>query len=221
MEWEPLALSFRVAAVATTISAVLGVAIATLLAKKQFPGRELIDALITLPMVLPPTVLGYYLLLSVGRRSIIGRAFEQLTGTSITFTVIGLYLASTVGALPLVIRAARAAIEGVDPTFAQAARTLGASRWRAYFTVTLPLAAPGILAGTMLAFAKALGDYGAVLMVAGSIKGETQTASMAIMDLWFGRKGSEAAGMVAVLTAIALAVLYSVNKISRRGYHVR
>ena len=110
----------------------------------------------------------------------------------------------------------RTALEGVDPTVPRAARTLGARRPRAFFTVTLPLAAPGIFAGMMLAFAKALGDYGAVLMLAGDIKGETQTASMAIMDLWFGRKGGEAAGMVAVLTAIGLTIRYTVNKISRR-----
>ena len=216
MEWEPLWLSFQVAAVATVLATILGIGIATALASFEFPGRDLVDALATLPLVLPPTVLGYYLLVALGRRSYLGGLWEDATGSSIAFTVTGLYVASTVGALPLVIRGARTAIEGVDATLPNAARTLGASRLRAFFTVTLPIAAPGIFAGMMLAFAKALGDYGAVLMLAGDIKGETQTASMAIMDLWFGRKGGEAAGMVAVLTAIALATLYTVNKISRR-----
>jgi len=216
MQWEPLWLSFQVAAVATLIAVVAGVAIATALARWTFPGRELVDALVTLPIVLPPTVLGYYLLVSLGRHSPLGQAWEQLTGAPIAFTVTGLYVASTVGALPLVIRGARTALEGVDPTLPAAARTLGASRWRAYLTVTLPLAAPGILAGAMLAFAKALGDYGAVLMLAGDIKGRTQTASMAIMDLWFSRDSAAAAGMVAVLTAIALAALVGVNLLSRR-----
>lgn len=217
MDWEPLWLSFQVAAVATLIATVLGIAIATALTVYRFPGRDLLDALITLPLVLPPTVLGYYLLVSLGRKSFLGGLWEDMTGSSITFTVTGLYIAATIGAIPLVVRAARAALEGVDETLPRAARTLGANKLRAFFTVTLPLAGPGIFAGMMLAFAKALGDYGAVLMVAGDIPGETQTASMAIMDLWFGRKGSEAAGMVAVLTAIALVTLYGVNKIVRRG----
>jgi molybdate transport system permease protein len=155
----------------------------------------------------------------LGRRSAIGQWWESATGSSIAFTVTGLYVASTIGAMPLVIRGARAALEGVDRTLPAAARTLGANKWRAYFTVTLPLAGPGIFAGMMLAFAKALGDYGAVLMLAGDIEGETRTASMAIMNLWFGRKGSEAAGMVAVLTAIALVTLYSVNKLVRSRQH--
>jgi molybdate transport system permease protein len=218
MEWEPLWLSFQVAAVATAISAVIGVAIAAALTAYRFPGRDIVDAVITLPLVLPPTVLGYYLLIALGRRSFLGQAWEGLTGSSLTFTVTGLYVATTVGALPLVIRGARAALEGVDRTLPQAARTLGASRLRAFFTVTLPIASPGIFAGMMLAFAKALGDYGTVLMVAGDIPGETRTASMAVMNLWFGRRGGEAAGMVAVLTAIALVVLYSVNKLTRRGH---
>ncbi len=216
MEWEPLWLSFQVAAVATLVATVLGIAIATALTAYRFPGRDILDALITLPLVLPPTVLGYYLLVSLGRKSFLGGLWEDMTGSSITFTVTGLYVASTIGAMPLVVRAARTALEGVDETLPRAARTLGANKFRTFFTVTLPLAGPGIFAGMMLAFAKALGDYGAVLMVAGDIPGETQTASMAIMDLWFGRKGSEAAGMVAVLTAIALATLYGVNKIVRR-----
>jgi len=215
MEWEPLWLSFQVAAVATLIATILGIAIAAALTAYRFPGRDVLDAVITLPLVLPPTVLGYYLLVSLGRKSFLGGLWEDMTGSSITFTVTGLYVASTIGAMPLVVRAARTALEGVDPSLPQAARTLGANKVRAFFTVTLPLAGPGIFAGMMLAFAKSLGDYGAVLMVAGDIPGETQTASMAIMDLWFGRKGSEAAGMVAVLTAIALVTLYGANKLVR------
>lgn len=214
MQWGPLWLSFQAATVATAISLVLGVALATALVRWRFPGRELVDALVTLPIVLPPTVLGYYLLVALGRKSYLGQLWESVTGSSIAFTMTGVYVASTVGALPLVVRGARAALEGVDQTLPQAARTLGASRWRAYVTVTLPLAAPGILAGTMLAFAKALGDYGAVLMVAGGLK-DTETASIAIMNLWHGRHADEAAGMVAVLTAIAIATLYAVNKLSR------
>jgi len=216
MEWEPLWLSLQVAAIATLLATVIGIAVASVLASFKFPGRDFVDAIATLPLVLPPTVLGYYLLVALGRRSFIGGLWENMTGSSIAFTVTGLYVASTAGAIPLVVRGARTAIEGVDPTLPQAARTLGASRLRAFFTVTLPLAGPGIFAGMMLAFAKALGDYGAVLMLAGDIKGETQTASMAIMDLWFGRKGGEAAGMVAVLTAFALFILYTVNKINGR-----
>ncbi len=215
MEWSPLLLSFQVAAIATAISAVLGVALAALLARR-FPGRDLLDVLITAPMVLPPTVLGYYVLVAVGRRSGIGEAFESFTGSPIVFTRTGVVLAATIGALPLVVKSARAAIEGVDATLIAAARTLGARPLRAFFSVTLPLAAPGIIAGCMLGFARALGDFGVTLMVAGNLPGETQTASLAIYDAIQANRATAAAGMIAVLSAFAIGVLYLVNKLTRR-----
>jgi molybdate transport system permease protein len=214
VQWSPLFLSFEVATIATVLAVVLGVALAALLASRRFFGRDLLDVLVTAPMVLPPTVLGYYVLVAVGRRGVLGKSFEALFGSSIVFTRTGVVLAATLGALPIVVKAARAAIESVDPTFVGAARTLGATPLRALFTVTLPLAGRGIVAGAMLGFARALGDFGVTLMVAGNLPGETQTASLAIYDAIQGSRDGDAAGMIAVLTAFAIAVLYLVNKLS-------
>ncbi|MDR7511091.1 MAG: molybdate ABC transporter permease subunit [Armatimonadota bacterium] len=216
MEWAPLLLSFKVAVVATALAAVLGIGVAALLASRRFPGRDLLDVLVTAPMVLPPTVLGYYVLVVVGRRSGIGKAYEALFGSSIVFTQTGAVIAAMIGALPLVLKAARAALESVDPTLVKAARTLGAGPWRAFFAVKLPLAANGLVAGLMLGFARALGDFGVTLMVAGDIPGETQTASLAIYDAIQANQQGRAAGMIAVLTAVAIAVLYATNKLTRK-----
>jgi len=213
VELAPLALSLQIAALATLIAAILGVGIATLLANVRFPGRDLIDVLVTAPIVLPPTVLGYYLLVALGRRSAIGHAFEAVFGSSIVFTRTGAVVAATVGALPLVVKTGRAALEGVEPTLVRAARTLGAGVLRAFFTVQLPLAARGIVAALMLAFARSLGDFGITLMVAGDIPGETQTASLAIYDAIQEHRDAAALGMVLALTAIAIAILYTVNKL--------
>ncbi len=215
MEWYPLKLSFQVGIASAVLALLIGVAIASLLANVKFRGRELVDALVTAPLVLPPTVLGYYVLVALGRKSWIGQAYEYLTGSSIVFTVTGCVVAGTVGAIPLVVKGARAALTDVDSTLIQAARTLGASRFRAYMTIQLPLAARGIIAGVTLAFAKSLGDFGVTLMVAGDIPGETQTASLFIYDAIQANKEIEAAGMIAVLSAIALGSLYIVNHLSR------
>ena len=216
MDLAPLLLSFEIASVAIVVAAVLGIAIAAFLTRERLPGRELLDALVTAPTVLPPTVLGYYLLVAIGRRSFIGHAFEQLTGSSIVFTKTGAICAATLGALPIVIKSGRAALEGVDVTLVRAARTLGASPLRAFFTVRLPLAARGIVAALMLAFARSLGDFGVTLMVAGDIPGETQTASLAIYDAIQSHRETEALGMVLVLTAVAVGILYTVNRLTAR-----
>jgi molybdate transport system permease protein len=217
VEWDPLLLSFKISAISTIVAMILGVALATLLTKR-FPGRDLLDVLVTAPMVLPPTVLGYYVLVVLGRRSAIGETYEDIFGSSIVFTQKGAVIAAAIGALPLVVKAARAALEGVDPTLLRAAQTLGASKTRAYFTIALPLAAPGILAGVMLGYARALGDFGVTLMVAGDIPGETQTASLAIYDAIQGNRQSDAAGMIAVLSAFAIVTLYVVNKLTRKPH---
>jgi molybdate transport system permease protein len=196
VELAPLALSLQIAALATLFAAIVGVGIATLLANVRFRGRDLVDVLVTAPIVLPPTVLGYYLLVALGRRSAIGHAFEAVFGSSIVFTRTGAVVAATVGALPLVVKTGRAALEGVEPTLIRAARTLGAGATRAFFTVQLPLAARGIVAALMLAFARSLGDFGITLMVAGDIPGETQTASLAIYDAIQEHREGAALGMV-------------------------
>ena len=216
MDLAPLALSLEVAAVSTAIATALGIGVGALLARGRFTGRDLADALLTAPMVLPPTVLGYYLLVAVGRRSLVGHAYEALTGSSIVFTRTGAVCAAAVGAFPIVVKSSRAALEGVDATVIRAARTLGAGPMRAFFTVQLPLAARGIVAAVMLAFARSLGDFGVTLMVAGDIPGETQTASLAIYDDIQAHRETEALGMVLVHSAIAIAILYTVNRLTGR-----
>jgi molybdate transport system permease protein len=165
-------------------------------------------------MVMPPTVLGYYVLVLLGRRSMLGHAYEALTGSSIVFTQTGAVVAATIGALPLVVKSVRAALEQTDPTLLLAARTLGATRLRAFFTVQLPLATRGIAAALMLAFARAVGDFGVTLMVAGDIPGKTRTASLAIYGAIQAQRDQEAMTMVVVLTAVVLALLYAVNKLT-------
>jgi molybdate transport system permease protein len=214
VELAPLALSLQIATIATVLAAVAGIALATLLANVRFPGRDVVDVAVTAPLVLPPTVLGYYLLVALGRRSWIGHAFEAAFGSPIVFTRVGAVVAALVGALPLVVKSARAALESVDATLIHAARTLGAGPTRAFFTVQLPLATRGIAAALMLAFARSLGDFGITLMVAGDIPGETQTASLAIYDAIQMQRDGAALGMVAALTAIAVGILYAVSKLT-------
>jgi molybdate transport system permease protein len=213
-DWQPLILSFQIAFFATLLATVSGVLIGLWLTSRRVIGRDLIDAITTAPMVMPPTVLGYYVLVALGRNSAVGRAWEALFGSSIVFTRTGAVIAATLGSLPLVVKSARAALEGVDPTLLKAARTLGAGPVRAFVTVHLPLAARGLIAGVMLAFARSLGDFGVTLMVAGDIPGETQTAALAIYDMIQSHQERAAAGMVAVLTSITIIALYVVNKLT-------
>jgi molybdate transport system permease protein len=219
MSLEPLILSFQVAVVATCLSGVVGVALAGLMARARFAGADLLDAFITAPMVLPPTVLGYYLLLGLGRSSTLGRAYEALTGSPFVFTRAAAVLAGTIAALPFVVKAARAAMEDVEPSLLGAAATLGASPLKVFLSVMLPLSRNGILAGLTLGFARALGDFGVTLMIAGNLPGQTQTGALAIYDAVQANREAEAAGMVAVMTALAMAALYAGTKLVRRKPH--
>jgi molybdate transport system permease protein len=216
MTWEPLLLSYQVAAIATLVSIAVGVGLAALLARPSTPGREFFDALLTVPMLLPPTVLGYYLLVALGRKSWLGEAFEAAFGSSLLFTFKGCVVAAVVSAIPFVVKFSRVGIEGVDRQLVQAARTLGAGPARAFFTVTLPLAAPGIIAGAMLGFVKALGEFGVTLMVAGDIPGETQTGALAIYDLVMANQEVRAQGMIAVLTATGVLAMWGANRLLAR-----
>lgn len=214
--WEPLLLSLRVASTATIATVTIGIALAALLSWKRMPGRELLDAVLSTPLVLPPTVLGYYLLVMVGEESAIGGAWETLFGGPIVFTVTGCVVAAAVGSLPLMIKSARAGLEGVDPTLPAAARTLGATPTRAFFTVTLPLAWRGLVAGAMLAWARALGDFGITLMIAGDIPGETQTMSLYIYDQVQADRERAAATASIVMTVVAVSILWGVNWLTRK-----
>jgi len=211
----PLWLSLRVAVLATMLALILGVALAWVLARRRFPGRDLLSAAVTLPLVLPPTVLGYYLLVALGRGSPIGRLLESTLGISLVFTWQGAVVASSVVALPLVVRSVQAAFEAINPDLENAARTLGRSEVAIAFTVTMPLAWRGILAGAVLAFARAIGEFGATLMVAGNIPGKTQTMPIAIYDAVQSGNMALANGLVLIITAATLVVLVLLAKLVR------
>jgi len=217
VDWFPLLLSLRVASLATLIAAVLGIGGAYLLAKGRFPGRGLLEAVASLPIVLPPTVLGYYLLVVLGARSPVGRAWESVFGGPLVFSVTGAVIAATVSALPFCLRTARAAIEQVDPRVEAAARTLGLPEWRVALQVTLPLARRGVIAGVALGFARALGDFGATVMVAGNIPGRTQTMPIAVYDAVQAGDDARAGTLALILAIVAVAVLLLVNRFTRAG----
>lgn len=212
-DWFPIRLSLQVALLATLLALGTGVAGGWLLARRDFRGREWLDAAFSLPLVLPPTVLGYYLLVLLGQSSPLGRGFEAVFGFRLIFTWQAAVVAATIHALPLVVRSSRAAFEGVAPQLEQAARTLGASEWEIFRRVTLPLARRGVLAAATLAFARALGDFGATLMVAGNIPGRTQTAAVAIYDAVQAGRGEQAFVLAVVISALALVLLYLANKL--------
>jgi molybdate transport system permease protein len=182
IDLRPLWLTLRVAGLATSLALLAGVALAILIARRQFWGRDWLDAMSNLPLVLPSTVLGYYLIVLVGRKGWIGCWLQDTFGISLIFTWQGAVLAAAIVSLPLVLKSARAAFEEVDQNLENTARTLGLSEWAVFLRISLPLAWRGILAGTMLAFARAMGEFGATLMVAGNMPGKTQTLSLAVYD---------------------------------------
>ncbi|KVE36280.1 molybdate ABC transporter permease subunit [Burkholderia sp. TSV86] len=204
--WIPLLLSLKVAGWATVLDVVLGVAAGYALARWRSGARDVIDSLLTLPLVLPPTVLGYYLLVLLGRRGVFGAWLDTL-GVQLVFTWQGAVIASMVVAFPLVLKSARAAFEAVDPQLERAARTLGVSETGIFFRVTLPLAARGILAGALLAFARALGEFGATLMIAGNLPGRTQTLSVAVYAAVQAGDDATANFLVLVTSAVCVLIL--------------
>jgi len=200
-------LSVQVALVATALTALVGIPVAYVLARRRFWGHTALDLLVTLPLVLPPTVTGYYLIVLLGRRGVVGAPLYAWTGWSVAFTWVAAVIAATVMAMPLLVRTARAAIESVDADLERAAHTLGRSEWRTALEVTLPLARNGILAGLVLAFARALGEFGATLMLAGNIPGKTATVPLAIYTAVQTGETSEALALVGLLTLLSCAVL--------------
>ncbi|HZS54939.1 MAG TPA: molybdate ABC transporter permease subunit [Bryobacteraceae bacterium] len=215
IDWFPLWLSLRVAALATIIVVTLGTACAYLLSHKQFRGKNLFDSLITLPLVLPPTVLGYYLLVVIGRASPVGHFYESITGAPLVFTWQAAVIAATIHSAPIYIKAARAVLESVDYRFEWAAQSLGATEWRTFWRVTLPLARRGLSSLGTLAFARSLGDFGVTIMVAGNIPGRTQTLSVAIYDAVESGNGHVARILVLVVSAGALCLLWAAAHFSR------
>lgn len=214
IDWFPLWLSLRVAALSTVAAILLSLWIAYYLAFRNFRGKEVVDAMVSLPLVLPPTVLGYYLLVVIGRNSPAGRLYEWVTGSQLVFTWQAAVIAALLHSLPLLVKSTRAALEGINESYARAARCLGASEWRIFLRITLPLAARPILAASTIAFARALGDFGVTIMIAGNIPGRTQTIAVAIYDAVEAGNGEVARVMVLVVSAVALAILWIANRLS-------
>ncbi|HEV6967591.1 molybdate ABC transporter permease subunit [Roseateles sp.] len=212
----PLMLTLRVAGLATLVALALGTALGWVFSRTRLPGRGLLEALCMLPLVLPPTVLGYGILVLMGRRSVLGGWLREHFDYSIVFSWHGAVVASALVALPLVLKGASSAFAQVDRQLEAAARTLGQSPWSSFLRVTLPLAWPGILAGTLLAFARAMGEFGASLMVAGSIPGQTQTASMAIYDAVQAGRDDVALALALVVSAVSVAILVLSNRYLQR-----
>jgi len=211
-----LKLSLQVATVATVLVVIIGLSAAYLLARRNFPGKELLDILLTLPLVLPPTVTGYYLIVLFGRNGILGRYLYAWTGWSVMFTWYAAVLASFVVALPLMVKTARSALESVDEELIRASYTLGHSEFRTALKVIFPLARRGIFAGSVLSFARAMGEFGATLMVAGNIPGRTNTMPLAIYSAAASGDRPQAAIMVVIFTLISGVFLYAANKLTRR-----
>src|SRR3954454_23516778 len=217
-EWTAILLSMRVAVVATLVATPLGIAVAWFLARREFWGKPAVDALVHLPLVLPPVVTGYLLLLSFGRRGLIGAWLADHLGIVFAFRWTGAALACGIMAFPLLVRPIRLSIETVDRRLEQAAATLGAPPWRVFASVTLPLALPGVLAGMVLGFAKAIGEFGATITFVSNIPGETQTISSAVHSLIQTPDGDAAALLLVVVSIIiALAALIASEWFARRA----
>ena len=212
IDWFPLWLSLRVAALSTVLAAIMGLAIAYVLANREFRGKEILDAAVTLPLVLPPTVLGYYLLVVLGRNSPLGRVYESIAGHPLVFTAEAAVVAALFHSAPLLIKMSRAALESVEHSYERAARTLGASELRLFWRVSLPLAWRSIAAAVMLAFARAMGDFGMTLMLAGDIPGRTQTVALAVYDAVESGNGQLARVLVLVVSVVTIAILTLANR---------
>jgi molybdate transport system permease protein len=212
--WNPLSVSLRAALEATTVVAVLGIALAYLLAKGHFPGRNAIEILFSMPMALPPTVVGWYLLTAMGGPGPIRNAEVRFLGHPLTFTFTGIVVAQIIESFPYCMRYSRAAIAGVDPRFEQAARAMGLPRWRIPFVVTLPLARRGIVAGIAMGFGRALGDFGATMIVAGSVPAAT-TMPIALYDAVFYGSHEQATTLALVQLGVAFVILLGVSRLGK------
>lgn len=217
MDLFPIWLSLQVSLMATALTLLVGVPVAWLLARRRFPGRDLLEALVVLPLILPPTVLGYYLLLVIGSQGPVGRALA-VAGFELAFTWRAAVLAAAVGSIALLIKSAQAGFETVDARLEQAARTLGSSEWNVFWSVTLPLAWRSVLAGTVLAFCRAVGEFGITLMVAGNIPGKTQTLPLAIYDRVQANAMGEANALALIAVGGVAVLLFGLSRVARLRY---
>jgi len=215
-EWQLVGFSLRMALASLVLVFPIGLGLAWWLARKHWPGKALVETLVSLPLVLPPVVTGLVLLQLFGRRSGVGNWLHHTFNCDVVFTWRAVALALAAMSLPLFVRAARTAFEEVDVKFEQLARTLGAGEWRVFFTITLPLAKRGVLAGTLLAFARALGEFGATIMVAGNIPGRTTTLPVAIYQAVENGEDAHAWLLAGVSAGIAFAAVFTSERIMRR-----
>ena len=215
MIWPAFKLSLLVVSLATAVIGVVGTAFGFLLAKRRFRAKELCDAVLTLPMVLPPTVTGYYLIVLLGKRGLLGRYLYGLTGWTLAFTWQGAVVAAGVMALPIMVKSARAALESVDARYETVSFSLGKGEFETFFRVTMPLALRGLLAGLILSFARALGEFGATLMLAGNIPGKTQTMPLAIFEAFIAGEDRQAHVLALILTFTSIATIYLTNFLTR------
>jgi molybdate transport system permease protein len=212
--WIPLVLTLKVAGIATLINIFFGVAVAYVFARKNFMGKEFLDATLTLPMVMPPTVLGYYLLVILGREGVIGSFLQEQFNINLIFTWQGAVIAASIVSFPLVYKGARAAFESTEIYYEQAAKVLNVSNWAIFLRVTLPLAWRGILAGSLLAFARSAGEFGATLMIAGSIPGKTQTLSIAVYEAVQAGQDDLANFLVLLTSVVCISVLLTAGRLA-------
>ncbi len=212
----PLFLSLRVALTATLFTIIIGLPIAFFLSRSKSKFSDLLDTIITLPVVLPPTVLGYYLLVLLGRQSAVGRFLEDNFQITIVFTPTGAIIAAMIVSIPFLVKSAKAAFANIDPNIVNAARVLGRNEFNIFFTVIIPLAWRGIVAGITLGFARALGDFGTTLMVAGSIPNKTMTMPIAIYDALLAGNRELANILVFIMTAVSLIVLFTINRLEKK-----
>ena len=203
----PLWLTLKVALLATLLAGAAGIGLGWWMSRRRFAGQHVVDAFLMLPMVLPPTVLGYYLIVLIGRNGVFGQYLDRWFGINLIFTWQGAVIAAAVVSLPLIYKAARAAFEEVDGRFAQAARTLGAGEFEVFWRIALPLAVRGIAAGLMMAFARAMGEFGATLMIAGNLPGKTQTLSIAVYEAVQAGNDAQALWLTLVISLVCMTVL--------------
>ena len=219
-EWEVIGLSLKVSSVAIALMLPIAFGLAWLLARSRMPGKLLLDALVHLPLVLPPVVTGWLLLLAFGSQGPLGRVLGEWFGVSLMFRWTGAALAAAIMALPLMVRAMRISIEAVDRRLESAARTLGASPWHTFRTITLPLAAPGVLAGAVLGFARSIGEFGATITFVSNIPGETRTLPLAIYSALQVPGGESAVTRLALIAvALSLVALAASEWLTRRSEH--
>jgi molybdate transport system permease protein len=215
-DWQPVLLSLRVGLLSLAVVAVAGTLAARGMTRRYFPGRDVLDGLLVLPLVLPPVVTGFLLLVLLGRNGPVGELLERWFGVRLLFTVHAAVIAASVVSFPLMYQSAKAAFQAVDPRLEDAARTLGAGEARVFLTITLPLAWPGLVAGTVLSFARSLGEFGATVMVAGNIPGRTTTVPLAIFFLADAGQMRQAGVYALVIAAASMALVVALNAWTRR-----